>query len=730
MTGKTSITEVVQVCIPKTKRDYYDYCPGTVKPEIGARVLVPFQKRLRAGLVVGVGQSKLSPGRLKTIDSVIDTSALLSAENLSLIRWVAAYYQAPLSEVLALVLPKRIREGQALSLPQQRYYQLACPLEQAITEIRKGAVKQKTLLERLAHSPEGMDELELKKIISKTALEGLLQKNLIHERLQLKVPAPFPGEKSVPLALNTEQQQAVEVISAALSKFQCFLLQGVTGSGKTEVYLQVIAKVLANGFQALVLVPEIGLTPQLIERFRQRFNVPMAVIHSRLNERERTEAWTLARAGILRLIIGTRTAVFTPMPELGLLVIDEEHDASLKQMDGVRYSARDTALMRAKQGGFPVVLGSATPSLESLRNALDTKYQHLLLQNKAMQSQPLHYRLIDIRNTRLQEGLADQTLQQMAKHLEAGNQVLVFINRRGFAPVVLCYHCGSMLDCRDCDSHMTLHRPQNRLRCHHCGRSERMPERCEKCHGTDLIAVGTGTQRLEQFLGQYFPQYPLLRIDRDEVAHKDAFDRHLQRIAAGEAQLIIGTQMLAKGHHFPNLTLAVILDTDAALTQADFRATERLGQLLLQVAGRAGRAEKAGEVLIQTHQPQHPLLNQLLQYGYTEFAQSLLQARKQAALPPWHYLALFRARDRNYPRLYEFMQNIKQYLRTSTLQIMGPAPAPLARKAGEHQLHLLIKSSTRRELHCTLTALRNWLTINKLASQIHWSVDVDPQELA
>lgn len=730
MSAKPEGVAVLQVCIPKTKRDFYDYLPGEISAVVGTRVQVPFQQRSCVGVVVGTGYSTLSLNRLKTIKACMDDKPLLMPRDLDLLRWVALYYQAPLSEVLALALPKRIRSGQALRLPQETLYSLNEPLAIAQTKIRKNAVQQRQILEQIAAATGGeVGEATLSKLGSKALVAGLYNKGLLQRRQRLKFPLRMAIATRPALALNDEQQQAVQTLQGALGGFQSFLLQGVTGSGKTEVYLQIIDTVLAQEKQVLILVPEIGLTPQLIQRFQERFQVPMAVMHSRLAEGERSEVWALAQAGALRLLIGTRTAVFTPMPYLGLIVIDEEHDSSLKQMDGVRYSAKDTAILRAKKGGFPVVLGTATPSLESLHNALQGKYQHLHLHQKALSSPPLRFQLVDLRNAALNEGLAGITVQQIAKHLEANNQVLVFINRRGFAPVVLCHQCGMMIDCPHCDSHLTLHRPYNRLNCHHCGHAMSLPKHCSHCRSSDLTPIGVGTQRLEQFLRSQFPHHPVVRIDRDEVGGKDAFDALLQTIASGASQLIVGTQMLAKGHHFPNLTLAVILDTDAALSQTDFRATERLGQLLLQVAGRAGRAQKAGEVLIQTHQPQHPLLLQLLKEGYTPFAQSLLQSRKLANLPPWYYMALLRARDKDFARLQHFMRMAKQYLEASPVKLLGPAPAPLARKAGEYQLYLLINSANRAALHQSLSALRHWIVVHKTSTPTHWSVDVDPQEL-
>jgi primosomal protein N' (replication factor Y) len=522
----------------------------------------------------------------------------------------------------------------------------------------------------------------------------------------------------------------VERITSALQSYRCFLLQGVTGSGKTEVYLQVVAQVLALGRQVLILVPEIGLTPQLLARFTLRFKVPMAVIHSNLNDTERQVAWQLAKEGLVKLIIGTRAAIFTPLPTLGLIVIDEEHDNSLKQMEGVRYSARDTALMRAHANNIPIILGSATPSLESIHNCQLEKYQLLRLNHKAMVSTPLHYQLIDIRNQFLQQGIAESVLQTITTHLEQHNQVLVFINRRGFAPVLLCHQCGWMADCTACDSHLTLHRSVGQLICHHCGLTQSIPIQCKACKSRDLVPVGLGTQRVYDYLSSQFPKTEVLRIDRDAINTKHGLEEQLNLIHRGEAQLIIGTQMLAKGHHFPRLTLVVVLDADTGFFNQDFRALENLGQLLTQVAGRAGRAQHPGQVLIQTHIPQHPLLTTLISQGYDAFANELLVSRKAARLPPYHFLALIRAQAKNEAILLQCLHTLKKQLITDMITVMGPAPAPLARKANQHRMQLLITSPSRKKLQITLTELRAWLTINnKVTNGVRWNVDVDPMDL-
>ncbi|MDI1351674.1 MAG: primosomal protein N', partial [bacterium] len=547
---------------------------------------------------------------------------------------------------------------------------------------------------------------------------------------QIILPEHIDHDRQLPLRLNEEQNNAVTTIINELQHYHCFLLHGITGSGKTEVYLQVIAEVLRQEKQVLILVPEIGLTPQLLARFTERFSQPIAVMHSNLNESERQIAWQLAQDNLVKIIIGTRTAVFTPMPKLGLIVIDEEHDSSLKQMEGVRYSARDSALMRAHFANIPIILGTATPSLETVNNCKQKKYTLLRLNHKALTAAKLHYQLIDLRAQVLQSGLAAPTLQVISEHLHHKNQVLVFINRRGFAPVLLCHQCGWMADCRACDSHLTLHKQSKQMICHHCGLTQNPPLICHHCKSRDLVPVGAGTQRIHEFLSHYFPDTAIIRIDRDEVRKKNALEEQLDKIKNGEAQLIVGTQMLAKGHHFPRLSLVVILDADAGLYNQDFRAIEHLGQLLIQVAGRAGRAEHPGQVVIQTHLPNHPLLNLLIQQGYDQFADALLTDRQQAELPPFHFLAVIRAQSKSISALLQFLHQVKNQINNHPLTVMGPAPAPLPRKAHQHRMQLLIKSPSRHALKSSLTQLREWLTLNKLANGVRWNVDVDPMDLS
>lgn len=722
---------VYQVCIPHTSRDYFEYEDDNFNPCLGARVWVPFRNQNKLGVVIKKSETQLSSQNLKKIHALIDTTPLISDQLLELCHWVASYYQSPLSEVIPLALPKKYRLGQSCQLPMGDFYQLAISVAEAKNRISSRARKQMELIDELGQHNEPVAKQYLsQKGFNSSQILALLAAEIITLSQQIILPMATQNILQPPLSLNPEQAIAVNEISAHLNHYKCFLLQGVTGSGKTEVYLQVIDQVLRAGKQVLVLVPEIGLTPQLLSRFTARFAVPMAVMHSNLNESERQVAWQLAKENRVRLVIGTRSAVFTPLPELGLIVIDEEHDSSLKQMEGVRYSARDTALMRAHLTNTPIILGSATPSLESVHNCDNQKYTLLRLNQKALSTTPLHYRLIDLRAQNLQSGLASTTINTIEAHLNNNNQVLVFINRRGFAPVLLCHQCGWMADCAACDSHFTLHKQSGQMICHHCGFTQRPPVFCHTCNSKELIPVGAGTQRIHEFLSERFPNTSVLRIDRDEVRKKNALELHLNKINSGEAQLIVGTQMLAKGHHFPRLSLVVVLDADAGLYHQDFRAIEHLGQLVTQVSGRAGRAEHAGEVLIQTHLPNHPLLNMLIQKGYDDFAQALLATRKEAELPPFHYLAVIRAQANSAPRVLQFLHATKDYIKNHPLTIMGPAPAPLPRKANQYRMQLLVKSPSRKILKTALTPLREWLTMNKLTNGVRWNVDVDPMDLS
>lgn len=535
----------------------------------------------------------------------------------------------------------------------------------------------------------------------------------------------------MPLILNNDQQQAVSAIINAKNNFHVFLLNGVTGSGKTEVYLQSMTDILQSGKQILILVPEISLTPQTVERFRARFAEPVVALHSGLTESERLQVWISVKSGNAKIVIGTRSAIFTPFPNLGLIIVDEEHDSSFKQQDRFRYHARDLAIMRASMNAIPVVLGSATPSLESLLNVKRERYTSLSLPLRAGAAELPQYELLDLRTTKIEEGLSSSLVTMMKTHLEKNNQVMLFLNRRGFSPVLYCTQCAWMAECKRCDARMVYHKSPERLQCHHCDSRNRLPDKCPECSEKSLQPVGLGTERLEQTLIKIFPDIPLIRVDRDSTRKKGEMQNLLNQIASEQKAILLGTQMLAKGHHFPNVTLVGIIDADSGLFSADFRAAEQMGQLLLQVSGRAGRAEKKGTVAIQTRHPEHILLQTLIKQGYQAYAEKLLNEREVSVLPPFSYFAVFRAESYTEKKANNFLTMIKNMLPESidTITVFGPVPAMIAKKKGLHCQHLLVKTSKRSVLQNTLKNILQQLDSIASHHSVKWVLDVDPVEV-
>jgi primosomal protein N' (replication factor Y) (superfamily II helicase) len=722
--------KVLKVSIPNTLQADFDYFPlKNQSIHVGTRVLVPFRNSQRLGIISAISEPSAPIDKIKTIDAIIDKTPIICPDILRLCQWVSHYYQAPLCEVIALALPKKLRKGEKAVLPTVDCFALNIDLTHGLSQLNKSARRQRALLEKLHEKPLEKHQITAFGFTS-NHIKALESKYLISCEQK---PIGFKSntnKRHDKLALNTEQQIAFDTINLHLNHYQCFLLHGITGSGKTEIYLQIIEQVLAKDKQVLILVPEIGLTPQLVERFEKRFDVLIATFHSKLNDTERLSSWVLAYEGRAKIIIGTRSAVFTPMPNLGLCIIDEEHDSSFKQMDSVRFSARETALMRCHHANIPIILGSATPSLESIQNTLRGKYQLLPLTQKAMNSHPTYFKIIDCRNKPIYHGITDTLIIDIGKHLQRGNQVLIFINRRGYAPVLMCHQCGHIKDCDNCDAHMTLHNIDNSMQCHHCGILKRIPINCANCQSTELLPVGVGTQRVSEYLHTRFSDYDVLRIDKDETRKKNALAEKLNQIASGKVQLIIGTQMLAKGHHFPNLSLVAILDIDNSLYAQDFRAIERMGQLITQVAGRTGRAHQKGEVIIQTHHPDNTELNLLIQKGYDALAHELLAQRKSASFPPYSFLSLIRARAKSKQRIHSFLSHIKTALQQQELTIYGPAFAPLEKKGGYYRMQLLIKSKSRKTLSISMTKLRNDLHRQKIVNGIVWSIDIDPQDMS
>lgn len=564
----------------------------------------------------------------------------------------------------------------------------------------------------------------------KTAIPGWLRKGK-KSKIDLKYSNAMPSPKSNAHILNAAQQLAVTTVHQAFNTFQTFLLEGITGSGKTEVYAYLIEQALQASKQVLILVPEIGLTPQIIKRFETRFQVPIASLHSTLTDKQRYHAWCLAKTGIAPIVVGTRSAVFTPLQNPGLFIMDEEHDISFKQQEGVRYSARDLLILRGQKENCPVLLGTATPSLETVHNVKIGRYQKLMLPTRPGNAQSPRLHILDIRHKKLEEGLSAQLLGTIKEHLTSQGQVLLFLNRRGFAPVYMCFDCGWIQHCIHCDAKMTLHKKHNRLSCHHCLTNHPIPQQCPQCQASSLHPIGIGTQRLESALQKLFPDHKILRIDRDTTQKKGDLNSTLIAAEEGHADILIGTQMIAKGHHFPHVTLVGILDVDGALFSVDFRSLERMGQLITQVAGRAGRAERLGTVMLQTCHPEHPLLNLLLEKGYPAFADILLQERKEAKLPPYHYHALIRADAKKAELGFHFLDSIKTQVvrqKMSNLSIWGPVQAPMERRAGYHRAQLLFQSPDRQFLHRTLRSLIE--TIDHFSSKtIRWSIDIDPLDM-
>ena len=729
---------LLRVAVAAPLSDLFDYLapPAGPVPEAGTRVLVPLGQGRRIGLVTArADHSTLDPARLKPITQVLDPAPILAGRDLELLLWAARYYHCPPGEAVFSALPARLRRPVPAADPPRRGWRPAMNAPEPALAAR--ARRQRAVLDLLRAHPEGItDDLVRAQLGDCAAALRALERKRLIERCTAPAVAhreaaePALARLADPPRLNPEQRAAIDAVEACRG-FGCFVLDGVTGSGKTEVYLHLVAAALARGRRALVLVPEIGLTPQLAERLAQRLDAPLAVLHSGLAEQAREQAWRRAATGVASLVLGTRSAVFTPLQDLGLIVVDEEHDASLKQQDGFRYSARDLAVRRAQLADCPVVLGSATPSLETLRNARLGRYRHLHLRRRAGSAAAPRVRLVDIRAQPLQTGLSHALLTRAEEALAAGDQVLLFLNRRGFSPVLTCHDCGWISACRHCDARMTLHRGRGVLICHHCGDSQPLPTQCPYCESPDLRPLGQGTERVEDTLRQRFPGLPIARIDRDSTRRKGELERLLTAARDGAYPILLGTQMLAKGHHLPGITLVGVLDLDHGLYGTDFRAAERMAQLLVQVAGRAGRAERPGTVLVQTRHPRHPLLARLLRQGYAAFADAALAERAEARLPPFSHQVLVRADSRQEREALAFLRSARdlaQPLAGTAAELWGPAPASMERRAGRYRAQLLLQAPQRRTLHRLLDALLPRLRSLKAPRGLRWGVDVDPQD--
>lgn len=734
--------QILLIALPTPLRRLFEYLPQAGEDatgvETGCRVLVPFGSQKLVGIVVSIAAQATYPiDKLRPVLAVLDTQPLLPADILSLCHWASEYYHHPLGEVIHAALPVQFRRADGAVEPQ---------VLQAWTHTTEGkglphnalkrSAKQQALHQLLLQH-QVLDQEALRAHgISPAVVRALADKGLI-EKTSAPAPQAYAAGVTLlaesPQNLNPEQAAALEQLR--YHHYHTYLLEGTTGSGKTEVYLHAIARALQAGKQALVLVPEIGLAPQTLLRFQRRFNVPIVQLHSNVAQGARARNWQAARTGVARIVIGTRLAALTPMPDLGIIIIDEEHDLSFKQQDGWRYSARDVAVMRAYRSNIPLLLGSATPSLESLHNAISKRYEHLRLTQRAGDAQPPAVSLVDMRKEPAGSIFSATTLQAIAAALARDEQVLVFINRRGYAPALLCQHCGWSANCSACDARLTLHNYPRHLRCHHCDHQRPVPSQCPSCHNPQLHALGQGTERCELLLGELFAGAEVLRVDQDSMQKKAAMQELTAHLAKGEPCILVGTQMLSKGHHFPKVTLAVLLDIDQGLFSGDFRGTERMGQQIVQVAGRAGRSALPGNVILQTFQPDHPLLQLLLQRGYHLFARELLNERLSARLPPFWHMALLRAESKRPENAVGFLEQALKESKLSappspSIQYVGPMPSLMERRNDRFRYQLQIVCSSRIELQRLLKEVLAKMEGSAFTARTRWSLDVDPQDVS
>lgn len=728
---------IYQVAVPSPLRRLFDYLPPeghrTVIPP-GTRVRVPFGRRELTGWVIEASAHTDTPhSKLKSIKSVIDEKPLIDPCLFALFMWAADYYIHPVGDAIAQCFPALLRKGSPIPANEERVWELADP---SMTPCSVRGTRQQEAVQALVDGPRS--ELALiDDDVKPPALKQLQAKGIASVRLRPMIATPsrdvndLIGEK-LP-SLYPDQAAAIEKMD--LSGFSTWLIQGETGSGKTEVYFRLAEHVLRAGQQVLVLVPEINLTPQTHARFKQRFKCPVVSLHSGLTDKQRLTSWEEARAGRAGIVLGTRSAIFTPLARPGLIVIDEEHDTSYKQQEGFRYSARDLAVMRGYREGVPVVLGSATPSLETLNNVESGRYNVVKLARPLINGKPPEpWRFIDLRGKHLIAGFAPEVLDACEAELNKGNQVMVFINRRGFAPTLMCSDCGWVAECTQCDARLTVHKRTRSLICHHCDHRDRLHATCPRCLSSEVFPMGQGTEKTEEALDHIFPGFPVIRVDRDTTRRRDAMERIIGTVNTGEPCVLVGTQMLAKGHHFPNVTLVAILEADHGLYSSDFRGPERLGQLVTQVAGRAGRANKPGRVMIQTHHADHPLLAELSQNGYGAFAQTIMNERSITGLAPYRHMTLIRAESVDPRHADELLQSARQILESQSkpcpqLSLVGPLPSPMERRGGRFRFQISVMDEQRPRLHGLMNALSRQLEGHSLTRKVRWSIETDPVDL-
>jgi primosomal protein N' (replication factor Y) (superfamily II helicase) len=739
---------ILRVALNSPLRSLFDYLPPdnySVKHFApGQRLLVPFGKNtVRTGIIISLANTTEVPNhKLKKALVLLDEKSLFPTKHLKLIEWASHYYHHPIGDAVFTSIPSSLRKGKTAKIKQEVIWRLTAHGKTYRGELNPDelsrAKKQLAIFQFIKQHQDGVSQtcIQNKFENARSPLQELSAKNLIEKTTaapeKSDETATYQNDNAWTLKPNKQQQNAIDKIIASSTAYQAFLLNGITGSGKTEVYLQLIRYILKSDKQVLVLIPEIGLTPQFIDRIKKRFGNNIAVLHSGLSEGKQLIAWLDARDGTASVVLGTRSAIWTPMPKLGMIIIDEEHDLSYKQQDGLRYSARDLALIRGQREKIPVVLGSATPSMESMKNAKDGRYQELLLSKRVSNAKLPDIQIHDVRNEKMYGAFSQYLLENIEQRLHSKQQTLLFLNRRGYAPVVMCHDCGFISQCPRCNVYMTFHKHKNKLHCHHCEHNERLPGVCPDCSGNQLIEVGHGTERLGETLTELFPDANIVRIDRDSTRRKGSMQKMLNEIHAGKADILIGTQMLAKGHHFPNVTLVGIVDADRGLFSLDYRASERMAQMLMQVSGRAGRGDTPGAVIVQTHYPEHPLLNKLALHDYEQFTQLLLEERQQTQLPPFSFQALIRTESNQQSVAIKFLNIARTRLQTlaqGKLEIYGPVSAPMEKRAGRYRLQLIIQVKNRQIMKKFLTPWIENLDQLPEARKVRWSVDVDPQDM-
>ncbi len=735
MTACSRSAPIVAVAVFAPLRQTFDYLmPAAPRPPArleGCRALVPFGRSSRVGVIVETkGSSDLEPDRLKSVIRLLDDVPLLQAQCLELASWASQYYHHPLGEVIAAMLPTQLRRNASLPIEKSEAWQLTSTGREALENLGNGAPRQRQLLSLLQQNPCTAESFTDLGIAWRPVLKRLLSKRWVAE-IDRNTVTPEKNEHSSSITLNDEQVHAAETIVDSLDTFKAIVLQGVTGSGKTEVYLDVIDRCLKAGKQTLVLVPEIGLTQQLVRRFEARFGARIGVLHSGLTDRQRALTWIQCGRGEVGVLIGTRSAVWVPLRNLGLIVVDEEHDQSYKQQDGFRYSARDIATVRAQRANVPVVLGSATPSLETLANVKRDKYLHTVIRSRPRDIPMPRISCLDVRGLPLTAGLSEELIDAIQTHLNNGDQAMLFLNRRGYCPLLICRNCGEPQRCDRCDAFLVYHKAFDSARCHHCDKQWFVNRPAQCCSAPEVAHIGLGTERLEETIKELFPNNQVRRVDRDSVRRKGFFDEVLTDVADRRVDILIGTQMLAKGLDFADVTLVGVVDADSRLYSVDFRAEERLAQLLIQVAGRAGRGLAPGLVLVQTHHPHHPVLRRILEDGYEVYAETALKQRKDAGLPPYCAMALIRAESVHPAKALDFLGLVRGVLtRTGDgqLEVSYPIPAMMERRAGRYRALIVIRARSRAQSGQLLSDHLDDIEDLARSSSVRWSLDIDPQD--